>query len=139
MSVLGTPVNFDATPTQALTWTLETGSTGVIIEVGHEQTNGTRQIGSLSLGAVSATRKGYKVHGSGTTYAYVEVWYIVASLNTIGTNPTITVTAASGGTTEYSGTIYCVDAIDTTPANWTEANDGKSTDTAMQLTLSTLS
>lgn len=48
MSILGTPLNFDATPTQSLTWTLETGATGVIIEVGHEQGNSTRQIASLS-------------------------------------------------------------------------------------------
>lgn len=137
MSILGTPLNFDATPTQALTWTLESGSTGVIIEVGHEQGNNTRQISALSLGSVSATRKGYKVHGASTTYAYVEVWYITSSLGSIGSNPTITITAASGGTTAYSGTIFCVDGIDTNSANWTEANDGKSTDTAMQLTLST--
>lgn len=139
MSILGTPVNFAATPTQALTWTLETGTTAVIIVVEHEQTALSELIDGVSLGSVAATFFGSNTAGgSGSARPLVEVWRITADLNSIGTNPTITITPDAAGSGDYYGTIYCVDGIDTNTANWTGAEDSDTAANAMQITLTTV-
>lgn len=139
MSILGTPVNFAATPTQSLTWTLETGTTGVIIVVEHEQTALSELIDAISLGSVSATFFGSNTAGgSGSARPLVEVWRITADLNTIGSNPTITITPDAAGSGDYYGTIFCVDGIDTNTANWTGAEDADTAANAMQVTLTTV-
>ncbi len=139
MSILGTPVNFAATPTQALTWTLESGTTAVIIVVEHEQTALSELIDGITMGSVSATFFGSNTAGgSGSARPLVEVWRITADLNSIGTNPTITITPDTNGSGDYYGTIYCVDGIDTNTANWSSAEDSDNTVNALQITLTTV-
>lgn len=110
---------------------------GLVIK--HEQTNNARAIGSLSLGSATAVRYGYHVHGSGSTYAYVEFWYILeSSVGSIGADPTLTITGASGAQNVYSGTLFYADAVDQTPANWTNASDGDTAAVALSTSLTSV-
>lgn len=144
MSILQS-LNFDTlnTGVAALTLTVSSGFNRVVaLTVSHEQAGTGRQIPSLSLGSAAAFRIGYEVHGSGAAYAYQETWAILEEdIADIGTDPNLTITSAAGVTSTYSlysGTLYVLDNVDQTSANWTSASDLDTTVNALSTTLTTV-
>lgn len=122
----------------ALTWAIASVTHGgVAVMISHEQANNARPMAALSVGGVSFTRIAYHQHGTGSSYAYAEIWLCnAASAASIGTNPTITVTPAASGSGICAGTIVTVQDIDQDLSHYTfSAGDGQISTSAVTAAL----
>lgn len=113
---------FATSPTQTLTGvSVPSGTTAIAICTSHEQTNASYVPSACSLGGVAATKRGGANYSSG--FPFGEVWYITADIGSIGTSPVLSFTPHASGNNYYSGVIFFLDNVDTTPANWVEFSD----------------
>lgn len=134
--IFDTDASGNATPT----FSVGAGSNRVLgLVICHEQNTSSKQIASVTVGGVSATRKGFAVGGASTTWAYVELWYILeANLGSIGSNPTIAVTPAASSTFFMSGTMFTMAGRNQTASGWTEASDTDNSQNVLSTTLTTV-
>jgi hypothetical protein len=141
MSIVNSVIfDTDAAGSASTTFTVGSGTDRVLgLVICHEQNTSGKLISAVTVGGVSATRKGYNIGGSGTTIPYVEFWYILeSSIGSVGSNPTISVTPGASGHYYVSGTMFTLDGCDQTAANWTEASDADTSVTALSTTLTTV-
>lgn len=129
--------NTDTSGNENLTFSVGAGSNRVLrIICCYEQTNNSRAVTLVTVGGVSATKKGGIVHGAGSTWAYVEEWYILeAAIGGVGANPTLAITPASGASGFVCGVIITDDGRDQTAANWTTQSDGDTAANALSASL----
>lgn len=135
MSILQQTV-FQASPSATLTgFTVPLGTTAIVIMFSHEQGGTSRVPGALTIDGVAATNKGRHNHTSG--YPFGEGWYMTSGFGSFAANPVLTVTPGASGNNYYTGTIFCLDNVDTNPANWIEAYDSDTNANALSVSAAT--
>lgn len=135
MSILQQTV-FQASPSATLTgFTVPVGTTAIAIVFSHEQSNTSRTPTALTIDGVSATNKGRHNHSSG--YPFGEGWYMTTGFGSFAANPVLTVTPGTSGNNYYTGTIFCLDNVDTNTANWIEVKDSDTNANAMTVSQAT--
>lgn len=135
MSILQQTV-FQASPSATLTgFTVPVGTTAIAIVFSHEQANASRTPTALTIDGVAATNKGRHNHSSG--YPFGEGWYMTSGFGSFAANPVLTVTPGASGNNYYTGTIFCLDNVDTNTANWIEVKDSDTNANAMTVSQAT--
>ncbi len=135
MSILQQTV-FQASPSATLTgFTVPVGTTAIAIVFSHEQANASRTPTELTIDGVAATNKGRHNHSSG--YPFGEGWYMTSGFGSFAANPVLTVTPGASGNNYYTGTIFCLDNVDTNTANWVEVKDSDTNANAMSVSQAT--
>lgn len=135
MSILQQTV-FQASPSATLTgFTVPSGTTAIVIMFSHEQGGTSRIPSALTIDGNAATKRGGYNHSAG--YPFGEGWYMTSGFGSFAANPVLTVTPGASGNNYYTGTIFCLDNVDTNPANWIEAYDSDTNANALSVSAAT--